>query len=124
MGDIWTLLAENPKAGYSAYAKQKAAMFRDMGKRGEELLKGAGCGRLLDLLKEGCEQTLADLFLADRDAEALPQALKRDIEAYIAVQKGSVEPGSIKDLGVVGTSNTEQLEEDEWEDEASSSDEN
>ncbi|KAJ7846583.1 hypothetical protein B0H14DRAFT_2584040 [Mycena olivaceomarginata] len=45
---VWMQLANTPKFGYSAYAKQKAHMYRVRGEQCEKLIRDSGYGTLLE----------------------------------------------------------------------------
>jgi hypothetical protein len=53
MQEIWTKLAQHPKPGYSAYAKQKAAMYGRMARSCDEGLDRAGYGTLRSTMELG-----------------------------------------------------------------------
>ena len=53
MQEIWTKLAQHPKPGYSAYAKQKAAMYGRMAHSCDEGLDRVGYGGLRLMMESG-----------------------------------------------------------------------
>lgn len=63
---VWMQLANTPKFGYSAYAKQKAHMYRVRGEQCEKLIRDSGYGTLLEP-----GTNLVEFVVAEREREPL-----------------------------------------------------
>ncbi|KAJ7884770.1 hypothetical protein B0H14DRAFT_2564170 [Mycena olivaceomarginata] len=63
---VWMQLGNTPKFGYSAYAKQKAHMYRVRGEQCEKLIRDSGYGTLLEP-----GTNLVEFVVAEREREPL-----------------------------------------------------